>query len=217
MAERTKQAKETNGKHVNRIADIPESEDESLGVPSAMKMEMVVFNIIGISPLIQNNPLNFIGKTEGDALATKKVYKDEEEAALRVYLDADGAFYHPAVGFLRAMIRGVTGKKFGKLAATSLLKGSVFLAEPHAALVDKNGKPLTKYAIDRQPVVVGTARVLRCRPCWNDWCAKVALEIDTAIIRPEQVKEALALGGRIAGVGDNRPETGGGNGRFRVG
>ena len=43
---------------------------------------------------------------------------------------------------------------------------------------------------------------------------QVPLEIDTAILRPEQVDEALNLAGRIIGIGDYRPEKGGGFGRF---
>ena len=188
-----------------------------LDAPATMKPEVVVFKIVGISPLLQNNPANFIGKTGDEALgAGKKTYNDADEARLRLYLADDGSFRHPCESFTKAMVKAVAGKKFGKMFATAAIKGSVFIAEPFATIVGPNGKPLERYTIDRRPVVVGKARVLRCRPCFNDWRLSLALEIDTAILRPQDVKDALALAGRIVGIGDYRPEKGGGFGRFMV-
>jgi hypothetical protein len=193
---------------VNRIAD--------LDTPAAMRPEIVSFRIIGISPLLQNNPANFIGKTEEAELGTKKVYKDDEEAELRVYRNMDGAFVHPSESFVKAMVRAVTGKKFGKLSAPGVIKGSVFLAEVSCLIEDGKGKPAKAYAIDRRPCVVGKARILRCRPCWSPWAMKLALEVDAAIISRKMVLDALSLAGRVIGIGDYRPEKGGGFGRFRV-
>lgn len=185
--------------------------------PATMKPEIVTFKIIWTSPLLQNNPANFIGKQEGEDLASgKKVYNDEEEARLRLYLDPDRKFCHPCEAFTKAMVKAVAGKKFGKMFATAAIKGSVFITEPFALIEDENGKPATKYTIDRRPAVVGKSRILRCRPMFGKWRMKVAFEIDTSILQPAQVKESLALAGRIIGIGDYRPEKGGGFGRFRV-
>jgi len=204
MATKTKES--TN----NRIAPM-------LDAPATMKPEITVFTVIGISPLLQNNPANFIGKTGDEALgAGKKTYNDDEEAKLRLYLNEDGTFRHPCEAFTKAMVKAVAGKKFGKMFATSAIKGSVFIAEPYATLEDEHGEPLAKYTIDRRPVVIGKARVLRCRPSFPAWRIRLALEIDTAILRAGDVKDALSLAGRIVGVGDYRPEKGGGFGRFMV-
>lgn len=204
----------SNHKSTNRIAD---ELDESLDAPATMKPEIIVFKVVGISPLLQNNPANFIGKSEGEELAAgKKTYNDEDEAKLRVYLDPEGEFCHPCESFTKAMTKAVAGKKFGKMFATSAIKGSVFITEPFALIEDENGKPAKKYTIDRRPVVIGKSRVLRCRPCFPKWQMKIALEIDTAILTATQVKESLALAGRIIGIGDYRPEKGGGFGRFKV-
>ena len=186
-----------------------------VGGPSVMKPEIVTFTIVGRSPLLQNNPANFIGNAEeGDLGAGKKKYNDEEEARLRVYLNSDGAFCHPCESFTKAMVKAVAGKKFGKMFATSAIKGSVFIVEPFALILDGNGKAATAYTIDRRSVVIGKARVLRCRPMWTPWQMQVPLEIDTAILTADQVSEALNLAGRIIGIGDYRPEKGGGFGRF---
>ena len=192
-----------------------ETESGMAGAPATMKPEIVTFLIVGRSPLLQNNPANFIGNAEeGDLGAGKKKYNDEEEARLRVYVDPDGAYCHPCEAFTKAMVKAVAGKKFGKMFATSAIKGAVFIVEPFALIEDGKGQPAKKYGIDRRPVVIGKARVLRCRPMWKPWQMRVPFEIDTAILAPGQVEEALSLAGRIIGVGDYRPEKGGGFGRF---
>lgn len=198
------------------MAKKEKDESKGLGVPASMKPEIMTFRVIGISALLQNNPANFIGATETATLGMKKTYDDNEEAALRVYKEDDGRFYHPTQSFIKSMIRAVTGKKFGKVSAPGALRSSVFICEPHSYILDGNGKPATKYSIDRQPVVIGKARILRCRPCWAEWQMDVVLDVDAALIGREQIYEALALAGRTCGVGDYRPEKGGGFGRFRV-
>ena len=181
-----------------------------------MKPEIVTFRVIGTSPLIQNNPVEFIGKIETQSLGTKKVYNDEDEARLRLYKDADGHLCHPSEAFTRAMVKAVAGRKFGKLFATAAMKGSVFITETMSIIEDAKGNPLTKYDIDRRSVVVGKARVLRCRPIFTQWSIRIAFEVNTAILRPDQVKQSLALAGMVVGVGDFRPEKGGRFGRFTV-
>lgn len=198
-----------NGVATNRIAD--------LDAPDVMRPEIVTFKITGTSPLLQNNPAAFIGQESEVALgAGKKKYNDDEEAKLRLYLDPEGAFCHPCESFTKAMVKAVAGKKFGKLFATNAIKGAVFIAEPFALILDEHGKPAKHYSIDRRPVIVGKARVLRCRPCWMKWRMNVALEIDMAILNRDLVKQSLSLAGRIIGIGDYRPEKGGGFGRFTV-
>lgn len=201
----------TNGTHVNRIADV-------IDTPATMKPQIVTFKVTGTSPLLQNNPEKFIGQTDSSALATKKKYIDEEEARLRVYQSEDGSFGHPSESFKKSILRAVTGKKFGKLSAPGCIRGAVFTVEQYSVIEDANGKPLKAYTIDRRSVVnpANKARILRCRPIWNTWTMRLSLEIDTAIITPEHVLESLNLAGRIIGVGDFRPEKGGGFGRFRA-
>ena len=192
------------------------SKIEEESAPATMKPEIVTFTIIGISPLLQNNPADFIGKVEGSDLAAgKETYDDAEEAKRRLYLTPDGEYCHPSEAFTKAMVKAVGGKKFGKMFATSAIKGIVFITEPHSLIESESGGK-AKYTIDRRPVVVGKARILRCRPCFSKWSMRVAFEVDTAILQPAQVKESLALAGRIIGIGDYRPEKGGGYGRFRV-
>lgn len=184
------------------------------GAPATMKPEIVTFLVKGLSPLLQNNPAEFIGVDDVESLAAKKEYNDEDEARRRCYMNPDGLYCHPAGSFTKAMMKAVSGKKFGKMFATSAIKGAVFIAEPFSVIEDADGEPHTTYSIDRRSVVIGKSRILRCRPCWHPWQMRVPLEIDTAILTPSQVLESLALAGRIIGIGDYRPEKSGGFGRF---
>lgn len=193
------------------------AEEPNLDTPAATKPEIHIFNVVGISPLLQNNPASFIGSKENaDLAAGKKKYVDEEEALLRLYKDPEGNYCHPAEAFRKSMVRAVVGRKFGKMTATTAIQGSVFIVEPYALILDEDGELAKEYAIDRRSCVVGKARILRCRPCWPKWRMRVPLEIDTAFLAPSQVREALSLAGRIKGIGDYRPEKGGGFGRFKV-
>lgn len=208
MATKEKAAKTDNGNTVNRIA--------AFDTPEIMKPKIVTFLLTGTSSLIQNNPANFIGQNEsGGLVAGKKVYKAEDEAALRVYKDKAGNFCHPSEAITRSMVKGVGGKKFGKMFATAVLKSTVFLVEKLSVIEDEEGNPVTSYEIDSRPVVVGNARVMRHRPEFPvGWTMRVSLEVDTAIITPEAVLSAMNLAGRIVGIGEMRPALGGGYGRF---
>lgn len=190
------------------------TEEPEYEAPATMKPEIVLYHICGVTGLLQNNPIELISNKSNDSLGTKRVYNDEEEAAIRLYPLPDGNFGLPSEAFLRAMVKAAAGKKIGKMFATSALKGAVFAVEPHCVIEDAKCKPAKKHEIDRRPVVVGTARVLRCRPVWKVWRTTLALDIDTAIVSPQTVLDCLCLAGRIVGVGDYRPECGGGFGRF---
>lgn len=209
----------------SKVAEVAEAEDveqqeEEFVASSVYNPVLVTFTIVGVSPLLQNNPAEFIGKSGADeGLQTKKTYKDEDEARLRCYLNDEGQFVHPLSSFIKAAVRAVTGKKFGKKSAPALIKSSVFAPpeERWCLLTDDKGKPLTKYIIDRQPVVMpNKARVLRCRPSFFPWQIKLVLEVNAAIMAREHLQQALALAGPTVGIGDNRPEKGGPNGRFKV-
>ncbi len=205
-------------KRKGKAADTTDVEETGMsGAPATMKPEIVTFLIVGRSPLLQNNPAEFIGNDDsgGGLAARKKKYIDKDEARMRTYKDPDGAYYHPCEAFKKAIIRAVTGKKFGKVSAPGIIKGGVFIVEDYALILDGDGKRATSYSIDRRSVVVNNkGRVMRCRPVWKPWQIHLALEVDTAILLASQVEESLALAGRIIGIGDYRPERGGDFGRF---
>lgn len=64
-------------------------------------------------------------------------------------------------------------------------------------------------------VGMGTAD-LRYRGQFDPWGVRVRVQINTAVISPEQVVNLFALAGFAVGVAEWRPERDGGYGRFRV-
>jgi hypothetical protein len=108
------------------------------------------------------------------------------------------------------MMTAVSGRKFGKKAARMVIAGAVFPVETDCIILKGNGKPAKEYIIDKQPAVVGKARVPRCRPKFFPWSIMLPLELDTDLITPAQTLEALELGGRIIGIGEYRPDPSGG-------
>lgn len=57
---------------------------------------------------------------------------------------------------------------------------------------------------------------LRYRGQFDPWGVRVRVEINTAVISPEQVVNLFGLAGFAVGIGEWRPERDGGYGRFRV-
>jgi len=170
-----------------------------------------VFRITGVSPLLQNNPAEtLVDNDEGQIKAKKKKYNDADEAKMRTYKEGRN-YVHPSAGFRAGILRAGVGRKIGKTAAKSVLAGAVFPIEEFVVLIDpKTGKPLKSYEIDKRPVVIGTSRILRCRPKFTPWACDLAMEIDEDFVSEETVAEMLNISGRICGLGDFRPDTSGG-------
>lgn len=186
-----------------------------------MALELHVWKIVGVSPLLQNNPACM--QPTGDGMtAGKKKYNDQDEAEMRVYRTSDGAPCHPTAAFRAGMLEAAKGRKIGKTSAKAVIAGSVFPSEMEGRLVDKAGKPLKKYDIHKCRVVVGKSGVQRCRPMWTGWNIMLALEVDTDFIDTDIITKILNVAGRVIGIGDNRPDTSKGKsgvgtfGRFRA-
>lgn len=188
-----------------------------------MAIEIHVWKLTGVSPLLQNNPASTMTPSGDDSLtAKKKTYNDDDEAAMRVYKSDDGTFYHPSAAIRSAILEASKGRKIGKRAARTVVAGAVFPAEVRMTINNGNGKAAKKYSVHRCRCKVGKAGILRCRPQFEQWSMDVPLEIDTDFVRPEMVTELLNIAGRIVGIGDFRPDTSagrtgvGGYGRFNA-
>jgi len=70
----------------------------------------------------------------------------------------------------------------------------------------------------RCAVKVGTAKVMRTRPIFNEWSASFVVCLDLSVVDKETDQQALEAAGRLVGVGDWRPGApkGGSYGRFTV-
>jgi hypothetical protein len=163
---------------------------------------------------MQSNPTS-MSNDEGSGLGVKKKYDDKAEAEMRAYRNPAKQFVHPTAALRRCMMTAVAGRKFGKKPARMIIAGAVFPVEQEAIILNGDGKPAKGYEIDKTPVVVNKARVLRCRPKFFPWSLLLPLELDTELVTAEQVLQALDLGGRIIGIGEYRPDPS--NGKSGVG
>ena len=90
-----------------------------------------------------------------------------------------------------------------------------FTPEEFCLLVNpETGKQIKSYKIDSRRAVIQRQGVVRSRARIDLWSCILIMECDTDFLMPDQMLELLNLGGKIAGVGDFGPRSGGEFGRF---
>lgn len=176
-------------------------------------MEIVEIKVEGIKPVLMNNPAGM--QAPSDKLGKKTIPTAEVEAERAVYRNATGQLFLPSEAFRSCLVGAAKGRRMGKTAATSVIKGSVFPADEQT-LLTWDGEAVKEYEIDTRRAVVQRNGVTRSRAKVPQWQATVRFEVDTDFISEKQVRELLEIGGRTVGVGDYRPEKSGPFGRFRV-
>lgn len=172
-------------------------------------MEKICCRIEGISPLLMHRfPVG--DETPKSKTRNQKQTSDDIESYL--YLTDEGKLCQPSthvIGCLKA-----AGSKFqipgqGKLTYKNLLGSGAVIVEPDLIVHELQG-----WEIDRRPVVVQRARIVRERPMLPKWALNFSFEIDEEEIPPHVLKEILDYSGRRVGIGDFRPAKGGPFGRF---
>jgi hypothetical protein len=176
-------------------------------------VELIEIEIQSIKPVLMNNPAGM--QAPSDKLGRKNIPTAEVEAERSVYRSATGQLFLPSEAFRGCLVSAAKGRRIGKTAATSVIKGAVFAADEQTLLI-LNGEPVKEYEIDTRRAVVQRNGVTRSRAKVPEWAATVRFEVDTDFIPEKQVRELLEIGGRTVGVGDYRPEKSGPFGRFKV-
>jgi hypothetical protein len=179
-------------------------------------MELIAFEVTGTSPLITHNPYGSMKAGGGPDLGIKTIPTPDEEADGSVYRTPTGLIAIPTAAFRSCVLAAGKGRRIGKTAATTVVKGAVFVADEFSPLRTLAGEPMEKWSTDVRRVVVQRNAVLRGRARFEEWAATVHFEHDPDFIAAEQVAELLTIGGRTVGVGDYRPERSGPFGRFEV-
>lgn len=163
-------------------------------------------SVKGTAPLLMNR-FDEDSHPENESRKKKKVYKDEEEAQAKLYTDKEGHVVQPAIHFESAMIRSAAAFKFeGKKTYKDAFKGGIFVRPD--LIIHKN----QKWEIDRKPVIVQRARIMRARPRFDDWELDFSIDVIDDRIADHVVKEVLEYAGLYVGVGDMRPRFG----RFEI-
>ena len=167
---------------------------------------IIEVKIEGTSPLLQHR----YDTAEKEKKSTRKAgsvdYSKEVEKA--VYRDEKGVVYQPASHIEGALMKAavnfqIAGK--GKKTYKDLTK--MVIVEPFA-IPHLQGK----FEIDKRPVVINRARIIRCRPRFDKWSLKFTMMVQEEQLPIEVLQEILEYAGRYIGVGDYRPRFG----RFRI-
>lgn len=185
-------------------------------------MKTFVTTIAGVSPFLMHRFSD--SNTEELKTQTRKINimkvdprKAAEECAYRT---KEGYLYFPGEMPAR-MLReaGAAHKQRGSRRSLKyIISAVVWVPDRQIVLRDAEGAPLTEFEVDSRPVVIPSTkgRILRHRPCINDWFAEFSLEVDDSEIDPSTVYELLVEGGKKHGLGDYRPNSGGAFGKFQI-
>lgn len=169
----------------------------------------VKVTIEGVSPLLMRRyPLE-----EAEKLRRRgEIPSPEEECGKAMYRNEDGC-YIPST-WISAMLTQA-GTKFrakGRLSYRDVMK-TIIVEPEEIPLLKKTGERYETYdVINRSPVVVQRQRIVRSRPQFNSWKATFELEFDEGLVKDEDLRKILELGGKTIGLGDWRPKYG----RFEV-
>ncbi len=200
------------------------------------------FTINGIGPMLMHcgqtaDPLNQFSKAMKKQSA-KRNKTDDDLAALsllewwaglytdkRLSVDENGNVTEPSGTKLiipahvldSALREGGRKIKAGKRISAGVIveDDASFSADGITTLTAASASDQFHY---RTAVKVGTAKIMRTRPIFNNWSASFSLCIDTSVADVDLVTQSLQAAGRLVGIGDWRPGApkGGSFGRFTV-
>ncbi len=180
-----------------------------------MKIELVAFNIVGVKPLLQDNPASMARK-ESKGVTTKKtpeIKSAKDEALNRLYKNEDGEFFHPMLAFFPPLMGASSYKTFGKHSVSTVLGIAVEIAEEEFILCNpetlsgKKPKPLRNadWIIDTRRAVNKTrGGIIVSRPKWREWGGILALEIDRDYVGDLDDLVMLLNGAGRLGIGCGR-------------
>lgn len=179
------------------------------------------YKLISVCPMICHNgqtadPLNQFSKALKQISSKRvKVESDLEEMArieflAGLYVGKNGPIV-PSANIDSMIINAAKKNKEGVQA-----KSGVFCSEHMSIEYDgpRSLDDLWKDSRFRHSAIVrvGTARVVRTRPIFNEWSGLVKLSIEDSVVNPSRVDDWMIKAGSIVGLGDWRPQ----HGRFDV-
>tara|TARA_Y100000310_G_scaffold200196_1_gene200215 strand:+ start:4336 stop:4974 length:639 start_codon:yes stop_codon:yes gene_type:complete len=183
-----------------------------------MRPQILRVVLQGRTPLIMHNPGSMRPVT-GNATRGKVIPLPEDEAKAARYTD-NGFLVFPTVGIREAMLEGAKVYRVQRRSARNYVSASVLMFEEWASLLDpKTNEPWKEdeYEIDVRRCVVQRQGVMRARARVDKWLAVAHfMYYDYPTCNLTLVRNALAEGGRSAGLGDYRINRSGWFGSFVV-
>ena len=180
-----------------------------------MGMKKASYRLKGLSPVLVHSTagMSETGPTGVTSKADRVTGKDEAEQG--AYRGSDGELVFPSLWVRSSIYGAASGRKIGKLTARRTLAGVILLDEWVTFLDPVEKTPIHEYEVDTRFVKIGTARIPRSRAKIPEWIAEFSVEFDEDLIDETAILGLLELAGKMIGIGDYRPSTGGGPfGRF---
>lgn len=183
--------------------------------------QTLTFKITGLSALLQHNgqlvdPTNRFSRSIAEITSKKKkVDADHLEMGKREWFGglyiSDGEPCIPAEMIEAVLIKGAMKEKAGPSAKAGIL------VEKNAKLeYDGPRDPIALWEDERfrfrVPAKVGTSKVMRTRPRFDNWWANIEVGFLPSMLNAKSVRGFLVTAGEQIGIGDWRPRFG----RFTV-
>lgn len=181
-------------------------------------MRQLKVKIKGLSPLLMHsdrfaNPLDKATKAHKELTAKRKKTDSDHEAIARS--EWVGSLYHrddigpfiPGQNLDSCLQDGAKLQKLGKK-----FKQAVMVVENEVPLLYKGPRDIDglfdEGFRDVRGVKVGMAKLMRCRPKFNEWAAEFTVIYNDDVLNEEEVRKAIADAGSLIGVCDYRPRFG---------
>lgn len=188
-----------------------------------MAMDTLSIRITGTHPLLMHadtlaNPLSPIYKAHKELTSKRKKTDDDHEAIARsefiagAYWHRDDGFFVPGQNFDATFVAAAKLQKLG----THWKRAAMVIENRIKLLHDGPATPEDlwndKAFVDCRGVKVGTAKVMRYRPIFLRWAAKLTLSVNTEVLNLNEARKVVEDAGALIGVCEYRPRFG----RFEV-
>ena len=183
-------------------------------------MEKLDITLVGLSPLLMNNPAKMLNMNAGkQTLGKKSIPLPKDEAEGSRYLLPDGHLYVPAIAVRNCFLSGTKGQLINRKSALPFISGGLLLIDEAFPLY-RNGEPIggDDYSQDIRRAVIQRQGITRVRARVElPWELRCVFDYNSDIIDIDVIKTVAQRAGQIVGLLDYRVEKKGWFGRFEVG
>lgn len=181
-------------------------------------MKQLKVKIKGLSPLLMHsdrfaNPLDKATKAHKELTGKRKKTDADHEAIAKsewmgsLYYNESVGPYIPGQNLDATLQEAAKLQKLGKK-----FKQAVMVLENEIPLQYKGPRePEALFDagfVDVRGVKVAMAKLMRCRPKFNEWAAEFTVAYNEDVLNGEEVRKAIADAGALIGVCDYRPRFG---------
>lgn len=186
-------------------------------------MSELKVRITGKSPLLLHNgqladPTNDVVR-EMKKITSKRNKTDEDHLELNrleflgsLYLDAEGHVVIPGEVMESCIKSGAKVSKNGKKVEAGAFVSEYAIPLEYNGPKNPDGLWADKRYVYKAGVKVGTARVIRTRPKFDQWACEFTIEYQSDVLNRDEIIKALEDAGNLKGLCDYRPR----HGRFNV-